>query len=146
MVLDAKAMTWAAQNDLDTAKLKAAKVPIYGKWYFPELPLGVPLINLQSGDRETFTSQAVAGELMWVRERDLRRAKLGPFKDVTDEELAADQDHEAGIAVRREPLLAMYRSPEGLKVAPKIAPPHTALALMRSASALVQEPYRAALG
>ena len=41
MVLDAKALTWAAQNNIDTAKLKAAKIPIYGKWYFPEIPADV---------------------------------------------------------------------------------------------------------
>ena len=40
MVLDVKALTWAAQHNIDTAKLKAAKVPIYGKWYFPEIPPG----------------------------------------------------------------------------------------------------------
>jgi len=27
MVLDAKALTWAGKNNIDTAKLKAAKVP-----------------------------------------------------------------------------------------------------------------------
>ena len=49
MVLDAKALTWAARNDLDTAKLKKARVPIYGKWYFPEIPAGVPLVNHEGG-------------------------------------------------------------------------------------------------
>ncbi len=43
MVLDAKVMEWATQQGLDTAALKKAKIPIYGKWYFPELPADVPL-------------------------------------------------------------------------------------------------------
>ena len=50
MVLDAKALTWAAKNDIDTAKLKKAKVPIYGKWYFPEIPPHVALVNLETGE------------------------------------------------------------------------------------------------
>src|SRR5919197_6573534 len=78
MVLDAKAMAWAAQNNIDTAKLKAAKIPIYGKWYFPELPNGVPLVNLQTGERRVFDQRVLAGEVIWVTEADLTRAGLLP--------------------------------------------------------------------
>src|SRR4051794_16875377 len=74
MVLDAKALAWAAEHNIDTAKLKAAKVPIYGKWYFPEIPAGVPLVNLQSGERRTFAERMLAGEVIWVAETDLERA------------------------------------------------------------------------
>jgi hypothetical protein len=78
MVLDAKALAWAAQHEIDTAKLKRAKVPIYGKWYFPEIPAGVPLISLQSGERRTFDERMLAGEVIWVAEDDLKRAGLLP--------------------------------------------------------------------
>src|SRR3982074_453347 len=78
MVLDAKALTWAAKNDIDTAKLKAAKVPIYGKWYFPEIPAGVPLVNLESGEQQIFPERMVAGEGIYVPAADLVRAGLVP--------------------------------------------------------------------
>ena len=78
MVLDAKALTWAAKNNIDTAKLKAAKVPIYGKWYFPEIPPNVPLLNLESGERHVFSERMAAGEVIFAPEDDLRRAKLLP--------------------------------------------------------------------
>ena len=78
MVLDAKALTWASQNNIDTAKLKAAKVPIYGKWYFPEIPADVPLVSLQTGERHTFEERMLAGEVIWVAEADLRQAGLLP--------------------------------------------------------------------
>ena len=65
MVLDAKALTWAAKNNIDTAKLKAARVPIYGKWYFPEIPPAVPLVNLESGEQEVFSERMVAGEVIY---------------------------------------------------------------------------------
>src|SRR5947209_5506285 len=78
MVLAAKALTWASQNNIDTAKLKAAKVAIYGKWYFPEIPPGVPLVSLQTGERHTFDERMLAGEVIWVAESDLQRAGLLP--------------------------------------------------------------------
>src|SRR6202048_2419521 len=78
MVLDAKALTWAAKHDIDTAKLKKAKVPIYGKWYFPEIPPGVPLVNLETGEQEVFPERMVAGEVIFVPAADLLRAGLGP--------------------------------------------------------------------
>jgi hypothetical protein len=81
-------MEWAADNGIDTAKLKAAKVPVYGKWYFPEIPSGVPLVNLQSGEIHTFGPGLRAGEVLYVARADLRRAKLGPYAD--DAEAAAE--------------------------------------------------------
>ena len=66
MVLDAKALTWAAKNDIDTAKLKKAKIPIYGKWYFPEIPPNVALVNLETGEQESFPERMIAGEVIFV--------------------------------------------------------------------------------
>jgi cytochrome c oxidase subunit 4 len=80
MVLDSKALEWASQQGLDTAALKKAKVPIYGKWYFPDLPADTPLVNLQTGATETFGDGFRAGAILYVKEEDLRRANLGPFK------------------------------------------------------------------
>jgi cytochrome c oxidase subunit IV len=79
MVLDSKALGWASQNGLDTAALKKAKVPIYGKWYFPDLPADVPLVNLQTGQVETFGQGYRAGAILYAKEEDLKRAKLGPY-------------------------------------------------------------------
>jgi hypothetical protein len=79
VVLDAKAMDWAAQNGIDTAKLKAAKIPIYGKWYYPEIPAGVPLVNLKTGQIQTFGPGLRAGEVLYARRDDLRSARLGPY-------------------------------------------------------------------
>ena len=80
MVLDSKAFEWASANGLDTATLKKAKIPIYGKWYFPDLPADVPLVNLQSGAVETFGPGFRAGAVLYVKEEDLKRAGLGPYK------------------------------------------------------------------
>ena len=77
MVLDAKALTWAAKNDIDTAKLKKAKVPIYGKWYFPEIPAGVPLVNLETGEQQVFPERMVAGEVIYVPAADLQSGRPG---------------------------------------------------------------------
>ena len=49
MVLDVKFGDWAAAQQLDTNKLKAAKVPIYGKWYFPTIPADVQLVRCHIG-------------------------------------------------------------------------------------------------
>src|SRR6266851_383138 len=62
MVLDAKALTWAAKNDIDTPKLKKARVAIYGKWYFPEIPAGIPLVNLETGEQQVFPERMIAGD------------------------------------------------------------------------------------
>ena len=78
MVLDAKALTWAATNEIDTAKLKAAKVPIYGKWYFPEIPADIPLVNLETGEQQVFPERMVAGEVIYVPAADLQRVGLAP--------------------------------------------------------------------
>src|SRR3954451_622894 len=110
MVLDAKALTWAAQNGIDTAKLKSAKVPIYGKWYYPEIPAGVPLVNLETGDREVFPTRMLAGEVVFAPEDDLRRAGLLPA-DFPTEALpdVSESDTRALRHAPPEPLLAMAR-------------------------------------
>ena len=81
MVLNVKAMEWASSQGLDTAKLKAAKVRIFGKWYFPDIPAGVPMINLQTGETEVFPDGMRAGTVLYVAQEDLKRAKLGPFAE-----------------------------------------------------------------
>lgn len=81
MVLNVKAMEWASNQGLDTAKLKAAKVRIFGKWYFPDIPPGMPMINLQTGETEVFPEGMRAGTVLYVPEEDLKRAKLGPFAE-----------------------------------------------------------------
>jgi hypothetical protein len=113
MVLDAKALTWAAKHGIDTAKLKAARVPIYGKWYFPEIPAGVSVVNLETGEREVFRERMLAGELIYAPEADLRRAELLPADFVS----SAAEPEGAGGALHRvppEPLLAMTR-PVGIE-------------------------------
>lgn len=107
MVLDAKAMTWAAANSIDTAKLKAAKVPIYGKWYFPELPADTPLVNLETGERVKFAVPMVAGETLWVSQRDLQRADFIPVGD----EIQNSHGSERALAEEMdvEPVIAMAR-------------------------------------
>src|SRR4030088_788437 len=112
MVLDAKALTWAAKNDIDTAKLKKAKIPIYGKWYFPEIPPGVALVNLETGEQQVFAERMVAGEVIYVPAVDLLRAKLGPADFAGGE--GPKESEAAGRALRPvapEPLLAMARPP-----------------------------------
>ena len=117
MVLDAKALTWAAKNDIDTAKLKKAKVPIYGKWYFPEIPAGVALVNLETGEQQIFPERMVAGEVIFVRAEDLSRVGLVPegfsvmtIPSVVEPETAGDPGGPL-VAVAPEPLLAMARPP-----------------------------------
>lgn len=78
MVLDVKVMAWAGRNGIDTAKLKAARVPVYGKWYFPEIPPGVRLVNLHTGEVTVFQERMLAGEILFAPEEDLRRAGLLP--------------------------------------------------------------------
>ncbi len=114
MVLDAKALTWAAQNDIDTPKLKKAKVPIYGKWYFPEIPPGIPLVNLETGEQQVFPERMIAGEVIYVPAADLQRVGLAPagfaVMDVSEGVRPASR---ALQTVAPEPLLAMAR-PVGL--------------------------------
>ena len=122
MVLDAKALSWAAKNNIDTAKLKAAKVPIYGKWYFPEIPADIPLINLETGERRVFAERMLAGEVIWVAEDDLRKAGLLPEKTAAQPAAGEAAPGSApGVKGRGarvpapEPLLAISRPP-GLEV------------------------------
>ena len=65
---------------MDTAALKRAKVPIFGKWYFPDLPANEPLVNLSTGQIETFPAGYRAGAVLYVKEDDLKRAGIGPYK------------------------------------------------------------------
>jgi hypothetical protein len=96
MVLNAKAMEWAGGFGIDSAKLKNAKVKIFGKWYFPDIPANQPLINLQTGEVETFPSGLRAGTVLYVLEDELKQAKLGPYAEPTaantDETVAAETD------------------------------------------------------
>jgi len=114
MVLDAKALTWAAKNDIDTAKLKKAKVPIYGKRYFPEIPPNVALTNLEAGEQEVFPQRMIAGAVIYVPSAELQRAGLAPsdftVMDIAPP-LAAEGATRAIRAVSPEPLIAMARPP-----------------------------------
>lgn len=127
MVLDAKALTWAAQHDIDTAKLKRAKVPIYGKWYFPEIPADVALTNLETGAQQIFPERMIAGEVIYVPSAELVRAGLAPadfaVMDVPPLPGAAAEaaTTRAMRALPPEPLLAMTRPP-GLEEEPSILP------------------------
>jgi hypothetical protein len=110
MVLDVKALSWAARNEIDTAKLKTARVPMYGKWYFPEIPENVALVNLETGDRQTFNQPMLAGENVWVAVRDLKRAGLGGFENEPDE---PEPEAPHVNIVHADPLIAMARLPGG---------------------------------
>lgn len=115
MVLDAKALTWAAQHDIDTAKLKRAKVPIYGKWYFPEIPPNVALTNLETGEQQVFPERMIAGQVIYVPSAELVRAGLAPADfaavEVAPPPSAAELTTRAIRAVPPEPLVAMARPP-----------------------------------
>jgi hypothetical protein len=115
MVLDAKALTWAAKHDIDTAKLKKAKVPIYGKWYFPEIPANVALVNLETGEQESFRERMIAGEVMFVPAAELVRAGLAPADftpmDLPGPVVLVEPETRALRTVAPEPLFAMARPP-----------------------------------
>ncbi len=132
MVLDAKALTWAAKNDIDTAKLKKAKIPIYGKWYFPEIPPGIPLVNLETGEQQVFPERMIAGEVIYVPAADLQRVGLAP-ENFAIMEIAegVGPATRALQAIAPEPLLAMAR-PVGL-------PRSTAMVAVDGEHALVEE-------
>jgi hypothetical protein len=136
MVLDAKALTWAAKNEIDTPKLKKAKVPIYGKWYFPEIPANVALTNLETGEQVIFPERMIAGEVIYVPSSELVRAGLAPADfavvDVPPPPGALETATRAIRAVPAEPLIAMVRPP-GL-------PPEVDLAPMELDGDLVNEP------
>jgi hypothetical protein len=89
MVMNAKAMEWAGNYGLDSAKLKSGKVKIFGKWYFPDIPANEPLINLQTGEVEMFPAGLRAGTVLYVLEYELKRAQLGPFADTLAESAEA---------------------------------------------------------
>lgn len=114
MVLDAKALTWAAKHDIDTPKLKKAKVPIYGKWYFPEIPAHVALTNLETGEQEVFPQRMIAGETIYVPSAELVRAGLAPA-DFAAMDVVPPRSIEpptrAIRAISPEPLIAMARPP-----------------------------------
>ncbi len=125
MVLDAKALTWAAKYEIDTPKLKKAKVPIYGKWYFPEIPPNVALTNLETGEQVIFPERMIAGEVIYVPSSELVRAGLAPADfavvDVPPPAGALEAATRAIRAVPPEPLIAMVRPP-GLPSEVELAP------------------------
>ena len=108
MVLDSKQMEWASRQGLETAALKKAKVPIFGKWYFPDLPANTPLVNLSTGEIETFPSGFRAGAVLYVKEEDLKRAGIGPYK-VAPAPAAAPK--EAAVAVAAPVAAAAVAAP-----------------------------------
>ena len=113
MVLDAKALTWAGKNDIDTAKLKKAKVPIYGKWYFPEIPADVPLVNLETGEQQVFKERMIAGEVIYVPVAELQQAGLVPADFAMAESIVPVAPPERALrTIAPEPLLAMARPPD----------------------------------
>lgn len=126
MVLDVKAMEWAAENGIDTAKLKAARIPIYGKWYFPDLPGNVPLVNLQNGHIERFPPGMRAGEVLYVTRADLRRARLGPYTrlDELEAEAAAAQAAAPAAVLEPEPAVEVIAAAEEPLVDESGAPIH----------------------
>lgn len=133
MVLDAKALTWAAKHDIDTAKLKRAKVPIFGKWYFPEIPANVPLTNLETGEQQVFPERMIAGEVIYVPSSELVRAGLAPadfaVAEVAPPPMAPEDARRAIRALPPEPLIAMARPP-GIAEDRDLAPVDTDAALV----------------
>src|SRR4051812_9327829 len=127
MVLDSKQMDWASREGLETAALKRAKVPIFGKWYFPDLPANVPLVNLSTGEVETFPAGYRAGAVLYVKEDDLKRAGLGPYKAAAAPAPAPAAPVPAAepVAVAAAPVAAPVRAPAGAPPAAATSPaPH----------------------
>lgn len=89
MVLDVKVMGWAGSHGIDTARLKAARVPVYGKWYYPEIPPDAPVVNLHTGEVQVFPEKMIAGEILFAPEEDLRRAGLYPAPEKPTESTPA---------------------------------------------------------
>lgn len=136
MVLDAKALTWAAQHDIDTPKLKKAKVPIYGKWYFPEIPADVPLVNLETGEQEIFKERMLAGEVIYVPAAELQRAGLAPAEfEIVPVAGVAPVTTRALRTIAPEPLLAMARPPAFDDGATAIEPVDAQASLLAGAEA-----------
>jgi hypothetical protein len=149
VVLDVKAMEWASENGIDTATLKKAKIPIYGKWYFPELPGDVPVINLKNGHIEVFEPGMRAGEVLYVKREDLLRARLGPYATWPERQAAAEAEAsevETPVAVE-EPAPAHPPSeepapPPGLHMpSPSIFPLVLALGVSITLLGLVAGPW-----
>jgi hypothetical protein len=99
MVLDVKFMDWAGSQGLDTAKLRTAKIAVYGKWYFPTIPAGRPLVNLRTGEVQVFSQEMQAGETLWAAQDDLTRAKFWPPRSA--EEIAAEKAQAKPAATAR---------------------------------------------
>jgi cytochrome c oxidase subunit 4 len=118
MVLDSKQLDWASREGLDTPALKKAKVPIYGKWYFPDLPANERLVNLSTGEVETFPAGYRAGAVLYVKEDDLKRAAIGPFKAVA---APAPAPVAAPVAVA-EPVAVAAAPAAPARSAPAVAP------------------------
>jgi cytochrome c oxidase subunit IV len=119
MVVDSKQMEWAGREGLDTAALKRAKVPIFGKWYFPDLPANEPLVNLSTGQVETFPAGYRAGAVLYVKEADLKKAGLGPYKAAAPAPVAIppkEAPAEAAVAVAAAP--AATAAPAAVAPAP----------------------------
>jgi hypothetical protein len=112
-------MEWAAEQGLDTKTLKANKIPIYGKWYFPEIPSGVPLVNLKTGEIQVFGPGLRAGEILFVARSDLRRARLGPYAARPESEAQA-QASEPSAAEPAAPAVAQAQ-PGSVAPAPRPA-------------------------
>jgi len=144
-MLVATALTSSARHHLDTTKLKAAKVPIYGKWYFPEIPAGIPLLNLETGEQQVFPGRMLAREVIYVPAADLLRASLGPEGfSVVDVSSGHDVPSRALRTLAPEPLLAMAR-PTGLPRPTAILPVDGQQALAdEDASDLASETFRKA--
>src|SRR5215212_9877738 len=80
----------------------AAKNPIYGKWYFPEIPPGVLMVNLKTGQLQRFGPDMRAGEVLFVPRDDLRRARMGPYARLAETSAAqrtAEAVAEEAVAV-----------------------------------------------
>ena len=130
MVLDSKQMEWASRQGLETAALKKAKVPIFGKWYFPDLPANTPLVNLSTGEVETFPAGFRAGAVLYVKEEDLKRAGIGPYKAAAPSAPPKPAEAEpvvaaAPVAVAAAPAVAARPAPAAHAPAPvSYAPAH----------------------
>jgi cytochrome c oxidase subunit 4 len=121
-------MEWGGRQGLDSAALKRAKVPIYGKWYFPDLPANEPLVNLSTGEIETFPAGYRAGAVLYVKEADLKQAGLGPYKAAPAPAAAAPAAVAAPVA---EPVaVAAAPAPAAVVAAPAAhhEPPHESAA------------------
>ena len=75
MVLDARRSPGPPRTT-STRPSSRRPVPIYGKWYFPEIPPNVALVNLETGEQESFPERMIAGEVIFVPAAELIRAGL----------------------------------------------------------------------